>query len=42
VTDQPQQSRVYQPEDRDDLRDGLLRGYREHMARLAAEKEAKE
>lgn len=28
---------IYQPGDPDPLRDGLLRGFREHMARLRAE-----
>ena len=32
---------IYVPEDRDDLRDGLYRGFHEHAARLKAEKEAR-
>lgn len=36
MTDTPH---IYVPEDRDDLRDGLYRGFHEHMVRLkAAEK----
>lgn len=38
--DQTTAPRIYVPEDQDPLRDGLLKGYRDHVPRLLAEERA--